>query len=447
MPPIDRRRFLAGATRALLAAGVAPLFIPRRARAALGAGPNSTVQVACIGVGGRGAGLLENALGVKSARVVALCDPFRSRREAAAATVVNRYGPGSAPALFNDYRDLLADPAVDAVIVATPDHWHSAISREAVRRGKAVYCEKPLAKSLEQNRALRELVQTSGAIFQYGTQQRSMAHCRRAVELVRRGFIGELQRVEVWCSGSPKGGDATEVPVPEGLDWDLYCGPSALAPCQKARLSSPGTWYHSDYSLGFVAGWGAHPLDLAIWGIDSDLAGPFQTSGRGTFPASGFYDTLVEWETETRFADGVTLRFISYDHIESVRQRYGPTSTVEGARDGTVFVGSGGWVSVSRGGISASNPDWLRAPLPEEESRVRYHPNFMEAFVHAARDRSATLSDIAGAARSDALSHLSNLVARTGQSVTWDPAAYRFVAPEGFESHRHLATRGPWPTT
>ena len=163
---------------------------------------------------------------------------------------------------------------IDAVVIATPDHWHVPVGLAAVRAGKDVYIEKPLGHTLAQNQAMLEACQKHKRIFQYGTQQRSQEILKRGIELVLNGYIGELQRIEVWAPAGAGGGSLDEIPVPAGLDYDLYLGPAPMKPCSKDRITSAGSWYCSDYALGFIAGWGAHPLDIAIWGMDYDQKGP-----------------------------------------------------------------------------------------------------------------------------------------------------------------------------
>ena len=173
--------------------------------------------------------------------------------------VDERYGAKGCKA-YNDFREVLARDDIDAVVVATPDHWHVPISLAAIRAGKDVYCEKPLGLSIEQNKALRAAVHQYGAIFQYGTQQRSFSsHCGFACELVRNGYIGEIKAVHVVAPNGARGGDPTPQPVPEGLDYDLWLGPAPVTPYTTDRVIGGGRWYIYDYAIGFIAGWGAHP--------------------------------------------------------------------------------------------------------------------------------------------------------------------------------------------
>ena len=430
----SRRRFLGG----VIAAAVAPQFIPSRVLAAETA-PSKKIQLGHIGTGGQGTGLLQNFLGVQGAVSVAIADPYKERREAAGKRVKD--SQGHEPKLYNDFRELLADKSIDAVIIATPDHWHVPAGLAAVRAGKDVYIEKPLGHTLNQNRALLEACQKHQRIFQYGTQQRSQELLKRGIELVLNGYIGDLQRIEVWAPAGAGGGSLDEIPVPAGLDYDLYLGPAPMKPCSKDRITSAGSWYCSDYALGFIAGWGAHPLDIAIWGMDYDQKGPAKFRGKGEFPTpKALFDTCATWDVEIDFAGGLPMRFMSHNHAEPIVKKY--RQNFEG--DGTTFFGTKGWVSLSRGGCAASNPEWLKLRECEGTKRVLYRNHYYKSFVDSVRDRTPSIAPIEDAVRSDALSHLSLLAIKAGGEVVWDPKAYRIQSPEALNARMSGEVRGAW---
>ena len=440
----NRRHFLKG----MIAAAAAPLILPARLFGGQDA-PSRRIQLGHIGSGGEGTSLLNNFLAVGGAASVAICDPYKERRENAAKIVKERQGLD--PALYNDYRELLADRTIDAVVIATPDHWHVPIALEAIRAGKDVYLEKPLGYSLEENRMIFEAVKKHRCVFQYGTQQRSLELVKRGVELVLNGYIGELQRIEVWAPGGKSGGSTDPIPVPPGLDYELYIGPAPMKPCSKDRITSDASWFCSDYALGFIAGWGAHPLDVAIWGMRSDTKGQVRFKGKGVFPpATDLYNTCKSWDVEILFADGIGLRFMSTDIASPVIEAYrkkdvrASDGTLQAPNNGTTFYGTKGWVSLSRDGSEASNPDWLRLRRCEGSQRVVYRNNYYKAFVESVRDRDGLVAPIDDAIRSDAISHLSLIAIRSGAEITWDPKAYRIVSPVGLNSEMSRPTRGNW---
>jgi len=385
--------------------------------------------------------LLQNFLGVEGAVSVAIADPYQARREAAGKRVQN--SQKHEPKLYNDFRELLADKSIDAVIIATPDHWHVPVGLAAVRAGKDVYIEKPLGHSLNQNRAMLDACQKHGRIFQYGTQQRSQELLKRGIELVLNGYIGDLQRIEVWAPAGSGGGSLDEIPVPAGLDYDLYLGPAPMKPCSKDRITSSASWYCSDYALGFIAGWGAHPLDIAIWGMDYDKKGPVSFRGTGDFPTpKALFDTCATWDVEIKFGGGLPMRFMSHNLAEPIVKKYRDANKWEG--DGTTFFGSKGWVSLSRNSSVASNPEWLKLRECEGTRRVLYHNHYYKSFVDSVRDRSPSIAPIEDAVRSDALSHLSLLAIKSGGEVVWDPQAYRILSPDGLNAKMSCDVRGSW---
>lgn len=429
-----RRRFLTQAA----AVGAAPLILPA-ARLSGQDAPSRTIQIGHIGTGGQGTSLLQNFLSVPGAKSVAIADPFRQRREAAAKRV--KASQGHDPKLHNDFRDLLADKSIDAVIIATPDHWHVPIGIAALRAGKDVYIEKPLGHTLAQNKALLDASGTGGRIFQYGTQQRSQEILKRGIELVLNGYIGAIQRIEVWAPAGSGGGSLDEIPVPDGLDYELYIGPAPMKSCSKDRITSNGSYFCSDYSIGFIAGWGAHPLDIAIWGLDYDQKGPFKLRGTGEFPTpNALFNTCATWDVNIEFAQGIKMRFMSDNHAKPIVEKYRKNWT----GDGTTFFGEKGWISLSRGGVAASNPEWFKLRQSEGDKRVLYKNSYYRAFVESVRDRSPSVAPLRDAVRSDALSHLSLLAIKSGGEVVWDPQAYRIVSPESLNSGMTHPIRGGW---
>lgn len=428
-----RRQFLT-TTAAATAAAIAPQILHGNPNAAL-----KTIRLGHIGVGGQGTGLLQNFLSVKGAMSVAIADPFAHKREAAAKRV--KASQGHDPKLYSDFRELLADDSIDAVIIATPDHWHVPIGLAAVRAGKDVYIEKPLGHTLAQNKAMLDACVKHDRIFQYGTQQRSQEIMRRGIELVLNGYIGEIERIDIWAPKGKGGGSLEEIPVPDGLDYDLYIGPAPMKPCTKDRITSAGSWYCADYAIGFIAGWGAHPLDISIWGLDYDQQGPFKIRGTGTTATpDALFNTITSWDVHMDFAGGIKTHFMSDDIAKPIVGAYRSNWN----SDGTTFFGSKGWVSISRGGHAASKPEWFREIMGEGAIRVPYQNRYYAAFVDAVRDHTPSITPIGDAVRSDALSHLSVLAIQSGREITWDPKAYRIQTPEALNEKMSHPIRDPW---
>jgi len=419
----SRRGFLKQAT-SVGAAMAVPTIIPSKV---LGAdAPSNQVAMAHIGVGGRGGGLCRSFAHLDHCRVVGVCDTFKSRRDSHTNWVNQQYG-GQFCTAYRDLREMLARDDIDGVVIATPDHWHVLAAFMAVQSGKDVYVEKPLSVSMQQNLALRDACHRYGAVFQYGTQQRSSNHIRFACELVRNGRIGKLQSVEVHSPASGQGGSTTPIAVPDGFDYDLWLGPAPEAPYTKDRCTSNGSWFVSDYALGFIAGWGAHPLDVAVWGMgDTWDAVPVEYEGDGVFPTEGLYDTATSWTVRGKYAGGADFLF------------KGPGGNL------TIFTGDKGKVSVSRGSLETEPASLKQEAIGPGELHLYQSRHHYQNFVDCIRTRQPTVNPVDVAVYSDAISHLSDIAIRTGRKIQWDPGAETIVGDGQAKRMLTRALRGPW---
>jgi glucose-fructose oxidoreductase len=422
---VSRRDFLRAAGVSALGA----IMVSSRAVGKTPIAPSRQVTVGHIGVGGQGGGLLRGFLEVEGARSVAVCDPFRSRRETAAALVNEKYahlkksGLYRGCAAYEDFRDLLNDPGIDAVVVATPDHWHVPIALAAVRAGKDIYVEKPLGISIAHDKALRSAVHRFGSVFQYGTQQRTFnPHCAFGCELVRNGYIGKIREIHVVAPAGSAGGSLKSVPVPEGFNYDLWLGPAPESPYTADRCTNEGTYYVYDNSIGFLGGWGAHPLDQMHWAYPHI---PVEYEGTGVIPDSGLYSSVTRWNIRGRFADGTYFTF-----------RDGP--------DRTTFVGDDGWVAVSREGIDAHPRNLLTTVIRPGEVHLLQHSNHYQDFIDCAASRRTPSSPIDSAVQSDFVSHLSDIAVRTGRKIRWDPRREEIEGDPLAAAMQTRPLRAPW---
>lgn len=346
-----------------------------------------------IGVGNRGRGLLRGFMRCQDAQCVAVSDAYKSRRDTCAGWVKGK--------AYADFRELLARDDIDAVVVATPDHAHVPIANAAARAGKDAYVEKPLGLSIEQNLSCRKAFEDNQRIFQYGTQQRSSAHCRLGCELVRSGRIGAVHTIEVVAPNGGAGGSTDEAPVPEDLDYDTWIGPAPMVPFTNSRCNPPGSYWIYDYSIGYLAGWGAHPLDIMVWGSDADVSGVVDIEGTGAIPEKGLYDTVYDWNMKGKLGD-VDFTFTP-------------------GRDSTKFIGTDGWVRIWRGGIDAEPKSLLSEPISDVDVRLLESTRHDQNFVDSVRTRRQPVSPIRDSVRSDNISHLCNIAVRTGRKIRWDP--------------------------
>lgn len=446
----SRRSFLKSA--AALAA--APMIVPS---SVLGrTAPSNRINLAAIGLGNRGSGnVWEDFVSTRDdVRLVAACDCFASRRTAFAAKVDDFYG-GRYCEPMADWRDVLTRKDVDGVIISTPDHWHVPLAYHAAKARKDMYVEKPLGVALAWAFDLRDAVASNEVVFQYGTQQRSSSEFTRAVELVRNGYIGTIRHVDAWCSGMRSPGsyaqvfderfrDTVPAPVPADLDYETWIGPAPMKPYTESRCSEWGAYHIYDYALGFIAGWGAHPLDIAQWGLDKDHTSPVSYEGKGEIPEGGLFDTVDNWDVRCRYADGVTLRFMCDRVAKDVPGLMDDPRKRPFLDHGTTFWGEGGWISVSRGFLYASPKELQKTRIREDEKPVIRSSSQGGNFVESIRTRRPTINPLDSAIRSDTISHLSDIAIRLGRAVHWDPAKERIIDDRGATERLNRPMREPW---
>jgi predicted dehydrogenase len=451
-PSLTRRRFLQGAATAAGLTGF-PALIPSSALGRDGTvAPSERIVLACIGLGIQGVANLRMFLRDPRVQVAALCDVHETQRLKALEVVTAAYGNDGC-ALFGDYREIIERKDIDAVQITTPDHWHPIMAVEAARKGKHIYCEKPIGWSLRATQAVRGAVQENNVAFQFGTQQRSEGSFRRACELVRNGRIGKLHTILVGVPGSVSCPEQPEEPVPRELDYDMWLGPAPRAPYSFERCrpytDRPGedwtrnysTWYHiSDYCIGFIGNWGVHHLDVAQWGNGTEDTGPVEVEGTGTFPTEGMADCALTWQVENRFANGVTLI-----HMDDESSQKHP-SQAGGHGHGVMFLGSEGWIHVDRSRIDANPQSILRSNIgPDEIQLFRsdeegHHGNF----INAIKGQGETASPVEVAVRSDTVAWLDQIAITLGRKLRWDPVKEAFINDE--EANRMLdrPMREPW---
>jgi predicted dehydrogenase len=421
---LTRRGFLKVA-----GASAAPLIVCRHGLAA--EPPSNRIGLACIGVGGMGMGNLKAFLWTPGVQVVAVCDVDAAHRDEAKGVVEKHYaeqkpvGGWKGCAAATDFRECLLREDVDAVCISTADHWHVPCAFLAAKAGKDIYCEKPLSVTVEQGRALSDAVRRYGRIFLMGSQQRSEWRFRFASELVLNGRIGEVKQVTVGLNQGRAHEPVTPMPVPQGLDYDLWLGPAPYRPYHRDCLHY-NFRFISDFSGGQMLNWGSHHLDIAQWGLGTDRSGPVQVSGKGEFPADGPYDNPITFAVDYLYANGVTLHCSTANPI------------------GVRWQGSEGWIAVDRGRIAAEPASLLKSALRPGEVRLIDSRSHKDHFVECIRSRAETVAPCEVGHRSATMGHIGNIAMLLRRPLRWDPGAERFVNDE--EANRLLgrAARGPW---
>jgi predicted dehydrogenase len=401
--------------------------------------PSNRITIGAIGVG-RISRIhdMHETFKYDHAQIVAVCDLDSNRVKSGQRFVDEAYAKKfgrdySGTRGFGDYREVLARKDIDAVIISTPDHQHSILAVHAVRAGKDVYMQKPASLTISDGRILSDAVRATNRILQIGSQQRSdnpWPQFRRACELVRNGRIGQLRHVEVGLPGDPSGPEAPPMPVPANLNYDAWLGSTPevyytemRAHPQDGTFSRPGWLRCEQFGAGMITGWGAHHVDTAHWGMDTELTGPVEVWGEAEFPKSGLWNVHGKFLTHARYANGVTMD-ISGDFVNGVK-----------------FIGSKGWIQVTRGdaGVTPSDPSGPKAPPlsasdpkildsvigPKEIHLYRsaeQHGNWLDSI----RTRKAPSAPVEIGHRACSTCLVHQVAMHLKRRLHWDPAAERF---------------------
>ena len=453
-----------------------PTFIPASARGANGSvAPSERIAVGLIGKGLMGRGHLNVLAYRREVQLVAVCDVDRTRCEDGRSTVDAIYAantPGGSYqgcAAYNDYRELLARPDIDAVVIVTPDHWHSLQAIDAAKSGKDVYCEKPVSVTIQEGRRLAETVRRYARVFQTGTQYRSIPDIRRVCQFIRDGRLGKVKSVFTLFT-SIEGGingesfkpyaDVVNVqqcgksyvpmdfalpgePVPEGLDWDLWVGPAPWRPYNRVYHTNPAPgvvpWAFADaFGVASSTWFLSHAADVIQWALGFENSGPVEI----IHPGSGRFPTLT-----CKYANGTLLHFVnSWEMVKDVYRAVPPSARLAG-NFGGVFVGERGWLTtMSVGGQIEGEPETLFDEMELKRAREvnigsnNHHANWLECL----RTRQSPSADAEIGHRAASLGHLANIACRIGRSLKWDPAKEEFIGSDAANRLRSRAMRSPW---
>ena len=406
------------------------------------------ITLGIIGLGSRGFNLIDAFLREPDAQFVAACDVdslhYRDRewetgtafgREAAKRRIEDAYSKHSPGGRFRgldvyaDYRELCRRKDIDAVVIATPDHWHALVALEALHAGKDVYCEKPLAHRFREGQVICLEVAERKAIFQVGSQQRSDSPFRRAVQLVLNGHIGKVRTVEVGLPSGyadPQGNTKVEVP-PDHLDYDFWCGPAPKLPYMRARHHR---WWrgHSAFGGGVLMDWIGHHNDISHWALGVDRSGPLAVEAVGwTFPETDVYDTPHHYEIRCAYPGGIR-------------------STISDRnRRGTKWIGEDGWVFVTRGRLEASDPRWTKSDFDPGTVEVYESPGHTRNFLDCVKSRKPCIATAHTAHRSITPGHLSYVANTVQRPLQWDAESERIVGDDQAEELlKSLSYRSPW---
>lgn len=398
-----RRSFL----KTAIQAGMAPMVV---SAATLGRGgavaANNRIAIGFIAFGDRvNGGLFPDFKGHDVCEFIAAADVDAAHRY----NFVKKMGKPMPT--YNDYRDLLDRKDIDAVVIATPDHWHAKAIIDSAQAGKDIYCEKPLTLTIQEGISCVNAVRNAGIVFQTGSQQRSDARFRKACELVRNGYIGKLVQVDTYIGGAPSGGTDPDTDPPPGLDWDRWLGQAPMVPFRKTRCHYEFRWWYA-YSGGKMTDWGAHHNDIALWGNGFERSGPISVEGTAEFPPPGGYDTATKFDIRYEFKDSAPV----ICHSEG--------------RNGILFTGSEGEVFVSRSEIETKPAELANIEFKPTDIRLYHSDNHQQNFLECIKSRKDPICDVEIGHRSVTMCHLGNLAIRLGRKLEWDPEKETIVGDE-----------------
>ncbi len=425
---ITRRAFIKKAASVAGSIVAFPYIVPSSALGKAGSvAPSNRIIIGFIGVGGHGRAVnLTNFLGNADAQAVAVCDVDTNNRNIACEMVNQKYGNKDC-ATYNDFREIIERDDIDAVMISTPDHWHVPISIAAAKAGKDVECEKPTL-TVEEGRILCETMKRYNRVFQWSTEDRSVDVYHRMCELVRNGRIGKVHTIRVELpSGPDTPGDPTPMPVPEGFDYEMWLGPAPYAPYTKDRIHWNFRWI-LDYSGGQLTDWGAHLLDGAQWGNDTEYTGPVEVEGKGVFCSEGLFDTAKEYRIEYKYADGVRLIVTSGT----------PSLRFEGSEG---WIGNVGW----RAKLQAEPKNILDSVIgPNEIHLYTCRAGEQRNFLDCVKSRQDCYFPPEIGQRCFTIAHIGNISMLLGRKLKWDPDKERFINDEQANRMLSRSMRSPW---
>ncbi len=420
-----------------ISAGVAaaPLILPS---GVLGA--EQVLRIGCIGPGRMGCSNMFAMVSCGAdkginARITAVCDVDLNRAQQAKKDLEKKYADKGMTVdvkVYQDFRKLLASPDIDGVIIATPDHQHAVNAIAAANAKKDIYLQKPLTYSIVEGQKLVEAVRRNKVILQTGAQQRSSIYFRKTCELVRNGFIGKLQKIEVVVPTDKGTGNPARSPVPSNLDYDMWLGPTPVQPYAVRRVhpqegfSRPGWLQIEAYCRGMITGWGAHMYDIAQWGLGLDTtSGPVEIKASADFPKRGLFDVHVGYQAEAMYANGVKM--VSHN-----------------GNPGVKFIGSDGWIWVDRGGFKAPDRAIFREKIPGDGIHLYESKNHEADFLRSMRTRKDPCNPVEAGHRSNSVCVIHHIAMKLGRKLEWDPKTEKFIGDDEANRMLDFPHRKPW---
>ncbi|HJN09874.1 MAG TPA: Gfo/Idh/MocA family oxidoreductase [Pirellulaceae bacterium] len=408
---LSRRQFIQGSAAIV----GAPYIIPSGVLAADGRpGANDKIRVAGIGIGRQGSGLMGQLAGQPDVQIVGIADVNLPRAEAN----TKKFGGQFA---CQDYRRILDRKDVDAIVTATPDHWRALVSIHAAQAGKDIYAEKPMTLTILEGRRMAQAAHQYERVFQTGSQQRSQAANRYGCELVRNGRIGKITKVVGFNYPSPWNCQLPAQTVPDGLDWDMWCGPTELVPYNNDIYNpraQPGWISFRPYSGGEMTGWGAHGIDQIQWALGMDESGPTDIWVEGTaFDPPTYTESTGRGPGEKRCAQP-TIHYRYANGVELILDNGNP--------GGGIFHGEQGKIEIFRGRVTSNPAEIVKQPIRDDEIHLYKSDDHMRNWLDCIKSRKRCIADVEIGHRSTTVCHLGNIARWLGRPLKWDPVKETF---------------------
>lgn len=415
---ITRRNFVETSAKAMTAFLILPRFVlgGKKPDGTSYIPPSDMINLGFIGTGKQGRGLTGSFLKTGAARIVALSEVYKDKVQLTIDSMKQLYsknpqlGTYAEMPVYNDFRELLERKDVDAVVIATPDHWHAAMAVRAAKAGKDIFCEKPLSLTVKEGRAMVDAARKYDRVFQTGSMQRSWAEFRQAVELIRNGYIGEIKSIKVNVGPPPVKYDLAAEPIPAGLDWSAWLGPneavaynSELAP-PTSKDVYPNWRNYREFGGGMVTDWGAHMFDIVQWALDMDHSGP----------------------VEVIAPDGKEHPFLTYRYDNGIIMTHEKWEWSNGIH----FIGTTGEIKLKRGKIETTPVGLAEKIIGETEKHVYKSENHYTDFLGAMRNRTKPVCDVEIGHRTASVCNIGNIAYRVNRPLQWDPVKEQFKNDE-----------------
>ena len=451
-----RRKFIASSMSAAAGTIILPTIVPS---SVIGKNPPSDkINIGWIGCGRQGSGDLRATIKFDSAMFVAVSDVDSKRAALGKKLIEDTYTKSSGNKdyvsikTYGDYRELLLDKSIDAVLITTPDHWHAQPAIEAALAGKDIYLEKPTSLTIAEGRLLSDVVRRKKVILQVGTQQRSSMQWRYAAELVRNGRIGKLHTVKIGLPGDPSGPEALEMPVPKNLNYDMWLGSTPMAYYTEMRVhpqnsinDRPGWLRCEQFGAGMITGWGQHHFDSAAWGMDTELTGPISVEAVAQFPKSGLWDVHGDFMSKAEYKNGITQL------------------TSGGYPNGVRYEGTEGWIFVTRGGytatasdpvvqdrnskaLTASDPKIITSVIGPDEIHLYESNSHQGNWLDCIKSRKEPISPVEIGHRACTVCLITHIAMKLGRKLNWDPDKEKFVNDNEANAMLSRPQRAPYGT-